>query len=134
MKSFRQFREECECKDKKSKGKKKGTVEIMPTIRDGEKGMVTKPTNEAFFGNYPGPLYAPHPDLLKNKQARRVLFTLMLAAALVVVKPLLFKAMSSCQVKKLVVDLLERYVKSTDNDVDDLIAATVKTALLKGCE
>lgn len=58
----------------------------------------------------------------------------MLAAVLVVVKPLIFKAMSSCQVKRLVVELLERYVKSTDNDVDDLIAATVKTALLKGCE
>lgn len=58
----------------------------------------------------------------------------MLAAAMVVVKPLLIKAMSSCQVKKLVVELVERYVKSTDNDVDDLIAATLKTALLKGCE
>jgi len=58
----------------------------------------------------------------------------MLAAVLMVVKPLLFKAMSSCQVKRLVVELLERYVKSTDNDVDDLIVSTVKTALLKGCE
>lgn len=55
-------------------------------------------------------------------------------AILLVIKPILFKLMGSCQVKKLVVELLERYVKTTDNDVDDLIAATVKTALLKGCE
>jgi len=54
-------------------------------------------------------------------------------AILLVIKPILFKLMGSCQVKKLVVELLERYVKTTDNDVDDLIAATVKTALLKGC-
>lgn len=73
-------------------------------------------------------------DKNKDKQARRVLFTLMLGVVVSVVKPVLFKAMSSCQVKKLVVELLERYVKSTDNDVDDLIASTVKTALLKGCE
>ena len=63
MKSFKQFREECGCKDKERKGKKKGSVEVMPTIRDGEKGMVTKPTNETFAGDYKGPLYAPHPDL-----------------------------------------------------------------------
>lgn len=58
----------------------------------------------------------------------------MVAAALAIVKPLLFKAMASCQVKKLVVELLERYVKTTDNDVDDLIVANVKTALLRDCE
>jgi hypothetical protein len=57
----------------------------------------------------------------------------MIPAFLLIAKPLLFKAMSSCQVKKLVVELLERYVKTTDNDVDDLIATTVKTALLKDC-
>lgn len=67
MKSFRQFREECSCKDKERKGKKKPTLEIMPTIRDGEKGMVKPVNNESFAGNYPGPLYAPHPDIQKNK-------------------------------------------------------------------
>ena len=51
-----------------------------------------------------------------------------------IVKPLLFRAMASCQVKKLVVELLERYVKTTDNDIDDLIASTVRTALLKECK
>lgn len=57
----------------------------------------------------------------------------MVPAVLLVVKPILFKVMGSCQVKKMVVELLERYVKTTDNDVDDLIAATVKTALLRDC-
>ena len=71
MKTFRQLREECDCKDKdkktKSKKKGKGTVEVMPTVNDGQKGMVTKPTNESVFaGNYQGPLYAPHPDLVKK--------------------------------------------------------------------
>jgi hypothetical protein len=55
-------------------------------------------------------------------------------AILLVIKPILFKLIGSCQVKKLVVELLDRYVKTTDNDVDDLLASTVKTALLKGCE
>jgi len=69
MKTFKQFREECECKDKERKAKKKkGNVEVMPTINDGQKGMTTRATNEtAFAGNYQGPLYAPHPDLIKEK-------------------------------------------------------------------
>jgi|TARA_B100000965_G_scaffold344528_1_gene314810 hypothetical protein len=46
MKTFQEFNEAC--KDKKYSKKKKGTVEIMPTIKDGEKGirsMVSKPDN-----------------------------------------------------------------------------------------
>ena len=69
MKSFKQFREECECdkKEKKVKSKKKGNVEVMPTVPDGKSGMTTKPTNESVFaGNYQGPLYAPHPDIVKE--------------------------------------------------------------------
>jgi hypothetical protein len=50
-----------------------------------------------------------------------------------VVKPLLIAAMNSCHTKRLVVELLERYVKTTDNDIDDLISDTVRTALLKNC-
>ena len=50
-----------------------------------------------------------------------------------VVKPLIFDAMNSCHTKRLVVELLERYVKTTDNDIDDLIASSVRTALLKNC-
>ena len=69
MKSFKQFREECGCEKKERKGKKKGTVEVMPTVNDGQKGMTTRPNNESveFAGNYQGPLYAPHPDILKEK-------------------------------------------------------------------
>ena len=50
-----------------------------------------------------------------------------------VVKPLLIAALNSCHTKRLVVELLERYVKTTDNDIDDLICDTVRTALLKNC-
>ena len=31
---------------KNQRKKKTGNVEIMPTVNDGQKGMVTKPTNE----------------------------------------------------------------------------------------
>ena len=67
MKSFKQFCEECGCdkKEKKVKSKKKGNVEVMPSIPDGEKGMTTKPTNES--KNYPGPLYAPWSAVVKGR-------------------------------------------------------------------
>ena len=70
MKSFKQFREECGCdkKERKAKSKKKeGNVEVMPNIPDGKKGMTTNVNNESVFaGNYQGPLYAPHPDLVRE--------------------------------------------------------------------
>lgn len=66
MKSFRQFCEECGCEKKERKGKKKATIEVMPTVKDGVKGMTTKVTNENFAGDYKGPLYAPHPDIKKE--------------------------------------------------------------------
>jgi hypothetical protein len=66
MKSFRQFCEECGCEKKERKGKKKSTVEIMPTVKDGQKGMVTKATNEGFAGNYQGPHYAPYTAIKKE--------------------------------------------------------------------
>jgi len=56
-----------------------------------------------------------------------------MGALVEIVKPLLFAALNSCHTKRLVVELLERYVKTTDNDIDDLIAGSVKTALLKNC-
>ena len=56
-----------------------------------------------------------------------------MGALVEVVRPLILAAMNSCHTKRLVVELLERYVKNTDNDIDDLIAGTVRTALLKGC-
>ncbi|MGA0851687.1 MAG: hypothetical protein ACO3QM_06585 [Candidatus Nanopelagicaceae bacterium] len=58
----------------------------------------------------------------------------MLGQIVEIVKPLLFAALNSCHTKKLVVELLERYVNTTDNDVDNLIAGTVRTALLKNCK
>jgi hypothetical protein len=70
MKSFKKFCEECGCEKKESKGKKKATVEVMPTINDGQKGMTTRATNEGFAGNYKGPLYSPHPDIKKENYDR----------------------------------------------------------------
>ena len=49
-------------------------------------------------------------------------------------KPILLQFLNSCQVKKLVVDLIDRYVKTTDNDIDDVIASTVRVTLLKNCK
>ena len=46
------------------------------------------------------------------------------------VKPVLMWLRESAEVKKLVVELLERYAASTDNDIDDLVVATVRSALL----
>lgn len=57
-----------------------------------------------------------------------------MGALVELVKPLLFAALNSCHTKKLVCELLDRYVKTTDNDIDDVIAVTVKTALLKECK
>jgi hypothetical protein len=56
-----------------------------------------------------------------------------MGALVELVKPLLFAALNSCHTKRLVVELLERYVKTTDNDIDDLITESVKKALLKNC-
>ena len=47
-----------------------------------------------------------------------------------VVKPIITWLANSIEVKKLVVELLEGYVKSTDNTVDDLVVETVRKALL----
>ena len=57
-----------------------------------------------------------------------------MGALVEVVKPLLIAAMNSCHTKRLVVELLERYVNTTDNDIDNLIAQTVRTALLRDCK
>lgn len=51
-----------------------------------------------------------------------------------IVKPILIAFMNSCEVKKLVCDLLDRYVHTTDNDIDDAIATSVKVALLTNCK
>lgn len=46
-------------------------------------------------------------------------------------KPIIIAFLSSAQVKELVCDLLDRYVQTTDNDIDDVISDTVRKALLK---
>ena len=56
-----------------------------------------------------------------------------MGALVELVKPIIFAALSSCHTKRLVCDLLDKYVATTDNDVDNVIAATVRTALMKGC-
>ena len=45
-------------------------------------------------------------------------------------KPILMWLYESAEVKKLVVELLERYAASTSNEIDDLVVATVRKALL----
>jgi hypothetical protein len=57
-----------------------------------------------------------------------------MGALVELVKPLLLAAMNSCHTKKLVCDLLDRYVNTTDNDIDNVIATTVRTALLRDCK
>jgi len=39
----------------------------------------------------------------------------------------------SCEVKSFVVHLLERYAKSTDNDIDNMVVELVKGKLLANC-
>ena len=39
----------------------------------------------------------------------------------------------SCEVKKFVIHLLEKYAKSTDNDIDDMAVNLVRTKLLTNC-
>ena len=45
-------------------------------------------------------------------------------------KPAIMWLRDSAEVKKLVVELLERYAASTETDIDDLVVATVRRALL----
>ena len=45
-------------------------------------------------------------------------------------KPVIMWLSESAEVKKLVVELLERYAASTSTDIDDLVVATVRRALL----
>lgn len=58
----------------------------------------------------------------------------MLGQLVEIVKPLILAAMNSCHTKRLVVELLERYVRTTDNDIDDLLVSSVRTALLRECK
>jgi len=50
-------------------------------------------------------------------------------AIVAVVKPLLITIATHPAVKQLVVDLLTKYVKTTDNSIDDVVLALVKEKL-----
>jgi hypothetical protein len=52
-------------------------------------------------------------------------------AVVVVLKPLLLKIATHPAVKNLVIELLEKYVKTTDNSIDDMVLTTVKELLFK---
>jgi hypothetical protein len=48
-----------------------------------------------------------------------------------VIKPLLFSIATSPAVKNLVLELLKKYVSSTDNSIDDVVYELVKDRLFK---
>lgn len=52
-------------------------------------------------------------------------------AFVALVKPFLIKLATSPAVKNLVIALLEKYVSTTDNSIDNTILATVKELLFK---
>ncbi len=52
-------------------------------------------------------------------------------AIVAIVKPLLIRIATHPSVKNLVIELLEKYVKTTDNSIDNVILATVKELLFK---
>lgn len=55
----------------------------------------------------------------------------MWIALLPLAKSVVLKAVQSPVVKELVIQILERIVANTDNDLDDIIVAKLKKALLK---
>jgi hypothetical protein len=54
-----------------------------------------------------------------------------MGAVVAVVKPILLQIATHPAVKNLVLELLGKYVKSTDNSIDDAVFATVKELLFK---
>lgn len=52
-------------------------------------------------------------------------------ALVYVVKPLILKLATHPAVKNLVIELLEKYVKTTDNSIDDMVLVTIKELLFK---
>jgi hypothetical protein len=54
-----------------------------------------------------------------------------MGAVVAVVKPLILSIATHPSVKKLVIELLEKYVNSTDNSIDNMVLATVKELLFK---
>ena len=54
-----------------------------------------------------------------------------MGAVVSVVKPIIMQLATHPAVKNLVIELLEKYVKSTDNSIDDMVLLTVKELLFK---
>lgn len=54
-----------------------------------------------------------------------------MGAVVTVVKPILLKIATHPAVKNLVLELLAKYVKSTDNSIDDVVYELVKENLFK---
>jgi len=52
-------------------------------------------------------------------------------ALLLVIQPILMRIVTHPAVKKLIIELLEKLVKTTDNSIDDAVLATVKELLFK---
>jgi hypothetical protein len=52
-------------------------------------------------------------------------------AIIALVKPVVIQFATSPAVKNLVIELLQRYVKTTDNSIDDMVLITVKELLFK---
>jgi hypothetical protein len=52
-------------------------------------------------------------------------------AIVAIVKPILIRIATHPSVKNLVIELLEKYVTTTDNSIDNVILATVKELLFK---
>ena len=52
-----------------------------------------------------------------------------MGAVVAVVKPLLIQVATHPAVKNLVIELLTKYVKSTDNSIDDVVLELVKEKL-----
>ena len=52
-------------------------------------------------------------------------------ALVAIVKPFLIRIATHPSVKNLVIELLEKYVNTTDNSIDNLLLATVKELLFK---
>lgn len=57
-----------------------------------------------------------------------------MSALVELLRPILFAFLVSCHTKKLVCDMLDAYVKTTDNDIDNHISGMVRTALLRDCK
>ncbi len=57
------------------------------------------------------------------------LYIIAFEPMLLLIKPILFRFLQSEGVKKMVVEMLEAYVKTTDNSIDDHLVGLVKQNL-----